>query len=248
MVVKRISRRRKKSSSPRRKSRRKSKQKKRSHVKKKSVRRRSKNKLEGGTSLLNKIRTNQDAATAQLLSEYERENPGVDSSMTFPENIVAAREWKEGQKKKQKDDAAKKRKDDLALLGEQFKQGVKDAKDSIEEQRAQDLKNLKKTGRKIRGKTYVLLVKKNVKEGSTCVYKPKDEGMTFEDLVEMIEQTGAMPPISEQEKIPGTEGLSQPDDKSAGEQVLPVSDDVKKENVKKQAGMIAKFSAKQSTL
>tara|TARA_B110001450_G_C17447786_1_gene410726 strand:+ start:94 stop:726 length:633 start_codon:yes stop_codon:yes gene_type:complete len=187
MVVKRISRRRKKSSSPRRKSRRKSKQKKRSRV-----RRRSKNKLEGGASLLDKIRNKQDTATGNLLSEYENSHPEAATQLTtHPEKMDAARKWKAEQKKEQKVAAATKRKDDLALLGDQFKQGVEDAKDSIKKQRAKDLNNLKKTRFAIRGKTRVLLVKKNEEEGSTCVYEPKDKEMTFEDLQNMLIRNGA---------------------------------------------------------
>ena len=237
MVVKRISRRRKKSSSPRRKSRRKSKQKKRSRVKKKSVRRRSKNKLEGGANLLDKIRNTQDEATEKLLKKYEESNPAVATeTQTHSEKMDAARKWKAKQKKEQKVAAAKKRKDDLAIFGDQFKQGVEDAKDSIKKQRAKDLNNLKKTGFAIRGKTRVLLVKKNGKEGSTCVYKPKDEDMSFETLAKMIEQAGAT-------KTPRIEGFPRPGDNSAGEEQLEVSDDVKKETVVKQQQILDTFSA-----
>ena len=217
MVVKRISRRRKKSSSPRkrsrRRSRRKSKQKKRSRV-----RRRSKNKLEGGTGFFAKIQKKQDAATEQLLSKYENSNPGVGRSG----QLVAARKWDTEQKKIQKVAAAEKRKATLALWDDQFKKGVEDAKDSIEKQKVENLKNLKKTGLEIRGKTYVLLVKKNEDEGSTCVYKLKNEKITFEKLVSLFKKKGVTP-ISDQEKTPRREGLSRPDDASAGEQVHPVS-------------------------
>jgi hypothetical protein len=238
MVVKRISRRRKKSSSPRkrsrRRSRRKSKQKKRSRVKKKSVRRRSKNKLEGGTGFFAKIQKKQDAATEQLLSEYAKSNPGVGRSG----QLVAARQWRADQKKKKKEDAANERKATLALWDDQFKKGVEDAKDSIEKQKVENLKNLKKTGLEIRGKTYVLLVKKNEDEGSTCVYKLKNEKITFEKLVSLFKQKGVTP-ISDQEKTPRREGLSRPDDASAGEQVHPVSAVDKKINAVEQERILA---------
>ena len=176
MVVKRISRRRKKSSSPRRKSRRKSKQKKRSRV-----RRRSKNKLEGGTS-------GRSAAA-------RRAKTAIGAVARVPGKIISAlgdvrdknktallEDWKENVNSEvfesyvTGDDAIKK----MLAAARKWKQ-------------AQTVDEVKKVGRKIRGKTYVLLVKKNEEEGSTCVYKPKDTSMTFEVLQKILVDKGAFP-------------------------------------------------------
>ena len=172
MVVKRISRRRKKSSSPRKRSRRKSKQKKKSRV-----RRRSKNKLEGGTS------------------GRTRRRPGIGVVARVPGNIISAlgnvrdknktallKDWEKSVNKEEfarygtGDDARKK----MLAAARTWKQ-------------AQTVDKVKKFGRKIRGKTYVLLVKKNVAEGSTCVYKPKDEDKNYEYWVNLIEEV--VPPL-----------------------------------------------------
>lgn len=171
MVVKRISRRRKKSSSPRRKSRRKSKQKKRSRV-----RRRSKNKLEGGTS-----------------GRTRRRKPGIGVVARVPGNIISAlgdvrdknktallKDWEKSVNKEEfasygtGDDARKK----MLAAARRWKQ-------------AQTVDKVKEVGRKIRGKTRVLLVKKNEEEGSTCVYEPKDKEMNFENLQNMLIRNGA---------------------------------------------------------
>ena len=175
MVVKRISRRRKKSSSPRRKSRRKSKQKKRSRV-----RRRSKNKLEGGA-----------APRRRAL----RAKKAIGDVVRLPDKIITAlnnakdeketallEDWEKSVNKEEfarygtGDDARKK----MLAAARTWKQ-------------AQTVDKVKKDGRKIRGKTRVLLVKKNAVEGSTCVYKPKDTAMSFEDLQNMLIHNGALP-------------------------------------------------------
>ena len=213
MVVKRISRRRKKSSSPRRKSRRKSKQKKRSRV-----RRRSKNKLEGGDNpftrgigvVKEKVAKKVKQDELDLISRYELyksdgEGAWIDdiSAVTFgnlshSEKMITVRKWNKLQ-------AGKKRKEDLVSFGQKFKKGVTDAGTSIKTKSAKDFNALL-------GKPYVLLVK-NEEGGSTCVYKPQHHRSDYEYWYEQITN------------------------------MIPVSDDVRKENVFLQARALEEAKA-----
>ena len=174
MVVKRISRRRKKSSSPRRKSRRKSKQKKRSRV-----RRRSKNKLEGG------------AAGRRAL----RAKKAIGAVTRLPEKVITAlNDAKDEKETALLEDWGKSvNKEEFASYGTGDDARKKMLADARKWKQAQTVDNVKKVGRKIRGKTYILLVKKNKKDGSTCVYKPKNEKMTFKDLQNMLIREGGVP-------------------------------------------------------
>ena len=204
MVVKRISRRRKKSSSPRRKSRRKSKQKKKSRV-----RRRSKNKLEGGdnpfTRGIGVVKEKWDKKVAKkeankeedLIKKYKWYKSGGEGAwkddrsaakfdeLSHIEKMNVVRKWN----KQQKFDAGKKRKEDLVSFGQKFKKGVTDAGTSIKTKSAKDFNALL-------GKPYVLLVK-NEEGGSTCVYKPQHHRSDYEYWDEQITN---MIPVSVAEK------------------------------------------------
>ena len=189
MVVKRISRRRKKSSSPRRKSRRKSKQKKRSRV-----RRRSKNKLEGGAAGRRALRAKKAIGAVTRLPEkvITALNDAKDEKET-----ALLEDWGKSVNKEEfasygtGDDARKK----MLADARKWKQAqtVDNVKKVGRKIRGKTVDNVKKVGRKIRGKTYILLVKKNKKDGSTCVYKPKNEKMTFKDLQNMLIREGGVP-------------------------------------------------------